>query len=180
MKLLLLNGSLRSGSVNGAVLNTVRHLAPPDIQPELYAGMATLPHFNPDDDHDPLPQAVTNLRTALAAADALLICTPEYAGALPGAFKNLLEWTVGSLVMNEKPVAWVNASTNPSGAKNAHHSLRIVLGYVNARIVQDACLDLPVARRLIGPDELIHDLAVRDALVQVVERLRQAAEGGRS
>ena len=53
--------------------------------------MATLPHFNPDADGEPLPAAVANLRAQVAAADAVLFCTPEYAGALPGTFKNLLE-----------------------------------------------------------------------------------------
>lgn len=57
--------------------------------------LAALPHFNPDDDRDPLPAAVRVLRTAIADVDAVLFCTPEYAGTLPGSFKNLLDWTVG-------------------------------------------------------------------------------------
>ena len=72
--------------------------------------MTDLPHFNPDDDHDPLPHAVADLRARIGAADAVLICTPEYAGALPGTFKNLLDWSVGGPEMYGKPVAWVNAS----------------------------------------------------------------------
>ena len=54
----------------------------------------------------------------------MLFSTPEYAGALPGSFKNLLDWTVGDDQpgsMNGKPVAWVNVS--PRGAEHAHESL---------------------------------------------------------
>jgi NADPH-dependent FMN reductase len=58
---------------------------------------ATLPRFNPDDDREgePVHAAIAELREHIAAADALVLCAPEYAGALPGALKNLLEWTVG-------------------------------------------------------------------------------------
>ena len=97
VSLLLVSGSLRAGSTNAAVLRTAAALAPDGVETVLYGGMAELPHFNPDDDAEgqPLHPAVAAMRDAVARADALLVCTPEYAGALPGALKNLLEWTVG-------------------------------------------------------------------------------------
>lgn len=54
--------------------------------------MRGLPHFDPDDDREgaPPPPPVAELRAEVATADALLLTTPEYAGALPGSFKNLL------------------------------------------------------------------------------------------
>src|SRR5436305_14857355 len=109
--LLLISGSLRDGSTNTAVLNTARMLAGDDVRTVLYGGMGELPHFNPDDDREgqPVHAAVAELRGQVAAADALLLCTPEYAGALPGALKNLLECTVGDGGTYRKPVAWINA-----------------------------------------------------------------------
>lgn len=88
----------------------------------------------------------------IAAADALLICTPEYAGALPGASKNLLEWTVGDAGTYRKPVAWINASgpAAPAGGADAHDSLRKVLGYLQADLVEDACVRLPLTRGAVG------------------------------
>ena len=68
------------------------------VEAEIYDGMGRLPHFNPDDDPADgvgLDAEVAALRAALGEADALLLSTPEYAGALPGSFKNLLDWTVG-------------------------------------------------------------------------------------
>lgn len=118
--------------------------------------MGELPHFNPDDDHegDPVHGAVAELRAQVTAADALLICTPEYAGALPGALKNLLEWTVGDASTYRKPVAWINASAGaaPTGAADAHDSLRKVLGYIHADTVDAAGARIPVTRDAIGPD----------------------------
>jgi len=90
----------------------------------LYDGLAGLPAFNPDNDHEPLPAPVADLRAHIAAADAVLFCTPEYAGALPGGFMNLLDWTVGGAEISRKPVAWVNVSSiaAPTGGADAHAS----------------------------------------------------------
>jgi NAD(P)H-dependent FMN reductase len=128
---LLISGSLREGSTNGAVLRTAAELAGDGVTTTLYGGMAKLPHFNPDDDREgePVHVAVADLRAQIAAADAVLLCTPEYAGALPGSLKNLLEWTVGDGGTYRKPIAWINASgpAAPTGGADAHDSLRKVL-----------------------------------------------------
>ena len=79
----------------------------------LYEGMADLPAFNPDLDGDPPPLTVVDLRQAIREADALLFSTPEYAGGLPGSFKNLLDWTVGDArpdSIYKKPVGWLNVA----------------------------------------------------------------------
>jgi chromate reductase len=64
MRLLLISGSLRDGSTNTATLRTVQAIAPQDIDTTLYGGMASLPHFNPDDDREgePVHPAVADLR----------------------------------------------------------------------------------------------------------------------
>src|SRR5437763_13340337 len=54
-RILLISGSLRDGSTNTAALRTAQAAAPEGVETELYAGLATLPHFNPDDDYEPLP-----------------------------------------------------------------------------------------------------------------------------
>jgi chromate reductase, NAD(P)H dehydrogenase (quinone) len=168
---LLINGSLRSGSTNAAVLATAAAVAGDRVQLFAYGAMASLPHFNPDDDADPLPPPVDDLRGQIAAADALLICTPEYAGALPGSFKNLLDWTVGGMAIQGKPVAWINASASPTGAEGAHQSLRTVLRYVDADIVEDACRHIPVVRAAVDQDGLIVDLEVRRQITEALGAL---------
>src|SRR4051794_25382569 len=134
--LLLVSGSLRAGSTNAAVLRTAEALAPDGVETVLYGRLAELPHFNPDDDAEgrPVHPAVAAMRAAVARADAILVCTPEYAGALPGALKNLLEWTVGDAGTYDKPVGWINAAgpAAPTGGADAHDSLRKVLGYGHA------------------------------------------------
>lgn len=176
-RVLLISGSLRSGSTNTALLRTVQAVAPDGLVAVLYEGLGDLPLFNPDDDVDPLHPAVAGLRAQIQSADALLISTPEYAGALPGSFKNLLEWTVGGGEIYTKPVAWVNASSSPTGATNAHQSLRVVLGYVGASIVESACAHVPITRDAVGADGLVADPLTRGRLAEILTELaRYVAE----
>ncbi len=175
--LLLVSGSLRAGSTNAAVLRTAAMLVPDGARAVLFDGMGSLPHFNPDDDAEGamVDPAVAALREGVAAADALLICTPEYAGALPGALKNLLEWTVGDAGTYDKPVAWINAAgpAAPTGAADAHESLRKVLGYVHADVVEAACARVPLTRGDVGSDGLVTTPAAREAIAGAVAALIQ-------
>lgn len=164
-RVLLICGSLRAGSTNSALLRTARAVAPDGIEAIPYEGMGDLPHFNPDDDPvgGPVHAAVAHLRAQLASADALLICTPEYAGALPGSFKNLLDWTVGGGETYGMAIGWVNVSgpASPTGAAGAHDSLRSVLTYTGSDIVEASCVRIAVARGAVGDDGLIDDPGIR-------------------
>jgi NAD(P)H-dependent FMN reductase len=174
--ILLLSGSLRAGSTNEAVLRTARAVAPPHLRTVTYEGLAGLPHFNPDDDRDPLPAPVAELRAAIDEAAAILVCSPEYAGTLPGSFKNLLDWTVGGTEISDKPVAWVNAAAAGRG-EGAEATLRMVLGYTGARIVEEACARIPVERAMVGADGIITDVAVRERIGRVLGELAAVADG---
>jgi len=167
MRILLISGSTRDGSGNTAALRTIRALTPDGVTAELYAGLAALPAFNPDDDHDPLPPAVGELRARIAAADSVLFCTPEYAGTLPGSLKNLLDWTVGGGEMYGKPVGWVNVAAEGRG-RGAEEHLAIVLGYVGTVAVEGACVRLPVPRAAVGADGTVLDPRIRAGLASVV------------
>ncbi len=167
MRLLLLSGSTRSGSTNNAALAAVAAAAPPHWVTDLYSGLADLPAFNPDNDvPERLPKPVVNLRKRIGSADVVLICTPEYAGTLPGAFKNLLDWTVGGVEMSERRVAWMNVAA-PSRGHGAIQTLELVLRYVGATLLENACCDIPVPSASIGTDGTVNDsrLAARLGII---------------
>ena len=166
-RILLVSGSIRSGSTNTALLRAALAASPPGVEARLFEAMTDLPHFNPDDDVDPLPAAVVHLRSEIAAADAVLFCTPEYAGALPGTFKNLLDWTVGGPEMYGKPVAWVNASSSPTRGAKAHESLETVLRTIHADVAAEACRHVEVARGRVV-DGLVTDPGARDGIAEVL------------
>jgi NAD(P)H-dependent FMN reductase len=172
--LLLICGSVRAGSTNAAVLRTAAQLAPSDVTVTSYDELASLPHFNPDDDGENLPTPVAQLRARLGEASGLLFCTPEYAGALPGSFKNLLDWSVGGGEMSGKPVGWINCSWAHTGAAGAYAELRTVLTYTDSVIVEPACAEVPVTRNDLGADGLIADPAIRARLAEVMAALAAA------
>jgi NAD(P)H-dependent FMN reductase len=169
-RILLITGSTRGASTNTAALRTIGAVAPPGVTVVLYEGLAGLPAFNPDDDGDSPPTPVTELRKEIAAADAVVFSTPEYAGTLPGSFKNLLDWTVGDGGLYGKPVAWVNVANQGRGG-GAQATLDTVLGYVGAAVSEAACRRLPVARDWVSPDGEITDAGFRAAMAEVAATL---------
>jgi NAD(P)H-dependent FMN reductase len=161
------------------MLRTAADIAPDGVTCSIYDGLAGLPAFNPDEDHHPLPAEVEQLRIAIHAVDAIVFCTPEYAGALPGSLKNLLDWTIGDDQpgsIDDKPVGWINAS--PRGSRGAHDELRTVLSYAHARVVDAACVVVPVSGAMIGEDGLIEDEQARASLLRALEALAGFVTGG--
>src|SRR3954463_8564500 len=78
MKILTLCGSLRIRSSNRAILRAYAAVAPANLQVGHFEGLGTLPHFNPDLDGETVPAEVAELRQLVAAADAIVMSTPEY------------------------------------------------------------------------------------------------------
>ena len=144
MRILALSGSLRRDSYNTQLLRAAVELVPAGAVLELYDGLAVLPPY--DADIAPAPAAVVDLRARLAAADAVLIATPEYNGSIPGQLKNALDWASRPFpdsALRNKPIALTGASTGSYGAMWAQADLRRVLGVVGARVVGE---ELPVAK----------------------------------
>jgi len=175
---LLVSGSLRQGSTNTAALRTAMVMSPAGVRARLYDGSASLPAFNPDHEAGSLPKPAAELRAAVRAADALVFSVPEYAGGLPGAFKNLLDWLIGDdqpRSLYEKPVGWINVS--PRGAVHAYDSLRIVLSYANALVVEEACVHVPISGSGIDAAGLVADPAADRQIVEALAAVAARAVG---
>jgi chromate reductase len=152
--ILAISGSLREGSSNTQILKLLGTWLPGNINYIIYNGMGSLPHFNPPGEDDILPNTVQQLHNQLNAADAVIICTPEYAFGLPGSFKNLLDWTVGTGNFVDKPVAVITAS---SQGTYAHPALLTILGAISANIVEGATLLISFIRAKMDKDGQITD-----------------------
>jgi chromate reductase len=159
MRVLGLSGSLRRDSHNTRLLLLAGRLLPPGAELELYEGLKAIPPYDADDDVEPAPAAVADLREAIAAADAVLVATPEYNGSLSGVLKNALDWAsrpVGESVLRFKPVAVIGASTGMFGAVWAQAEARKVLSTIGARVIDR---EVPVARAqyAFGPEGRLED-----------------------
>ena len=69
-------------------------------------------------------------------------------------------------------MAWLNVSAR--GATHAHDSLRKVLGYVGAEVVEPACVEVPVTNTMVGVDGLVNDASVVSRLAQALTLLCDA------
>lgn len=151
LDILALSGSLRAASLNTALLRAAILLAPAGMNISVYDRLAALPAFNPDIDPATAPDVMALLSRA-ERADGLLIACPEYARGIPGAFKNALDWLVGSTRFAGKPVALFNASPR---ATEAQAALRLVLETMALVIVEPASMTVP----LPGPDATAAEIA---------------------
>jgi chromate reductase, NAD(P)H dehydrogenase (quinone) len=145
LNVLALCGSLREASVNAALLRAAARLAQPGADIEIADWLGRLPLYNPDledvIDEREVPRAVHALRLAVAAADAVLIASPEYAHGVSGTIKNALDWLVSFEPFIHKPVAVLNASPR---ATLADASLRETLRTMNAALVGERSFELPL------------------------------------
>jgi NAD(P)H-dependent FMN reductase len=171
-RLMLICGSVRAGSTNAAALRCAAESLPAGVTALSYQQLGELPHFNPDLDVDPPPAPVAELRRAIAGSSAVLFSTPEYAGALPGSLKNLLDWTIGGGELSGKPVGWINSSDR--GAAGAYAELATVLRYAGARIVPAGCARVVVSRSEVDAAGAISQPAIRAAISEVVQALHTA------
>jgi chromate reductase, NAD(P)H dehydrogenase (quinone) len=140
MRVLGLSGSLRRDSHNTALLRHAGDLFEAEgAEFEIYNGLRDIPPYDEDDDAVGAPDAVSRIREAVRAADAVFFVTPEYNSSIPGALKNALDWLSRPFVTNPlryKPVAVIGASSGMFGAVWAQAELRKVLGAIGARVTE--------------------------------------------
>jgi chromate reductase len=173
MKVLAISGSLRRDSHNTQLLRAAAELLPDGVELELWDSLKDVPPYDEDDDIEPAPEAVAELRDAIAGADAILFATPEYNHSLPGQLKNALDWASRPLATNplrNKPVAVVGASMGAFGAVWAQAELRKVLAATGARVVEGE-VAVGHAQQRFDEDGRLADDDLREQLGEVVDGL---------
>ena len=158
MRILGIAGSVRRGSHNRRLIRAAGGTLPSGIELVEWDGLAGLPIFDEDMENDP-PAAVQDLLDAIAAADALLIATPEYNASVPGGLKNALDWASRPFqdnVLKDKPSAVIGASTGLFGAVWAQAEVRKALKASGAHALES---ELPVglADSAFNPDDTLAD-----------------------
>jgi len=134
--------------------------------------IGTLPFFNEDLEATADPEFVRQFKEAISHANAILIATPEYNGAVPGVLANAIDWAsrpTGRSVLRNKPVAVMGAVLGRSGSANAQAALRGVLSRVGAVVVPDPQVLVPNASRLFDEQVNLRDEDTREEIRQLVE-----------
>src|SRR5919106_4174718 len=176
MRILAIAGSLRRDSHNKQLLRRAALLLPEGVELDRFEQLKAIPPYDADDDTASAPAPVQAIRNSIAAAEALLIATPEYNASIPGVLKNALDWASRPFPDNAlrgKPTAVVGASTGLFGAVWAQAEVRKVLGVIGADVVD---LEVPVGRADSAFDDgRLLDSELHAALAKLVNVLSARA-----
>jgi chromate reductase len=136
IKVLGIAGSLRKASFNRAALKAAQGLMPAGSNLEIF-DLPDVPGFNQDQEKNP-PVQITNLKSRIRAADAVLFVTPEYNYSIPGVLKNTIDWASRPYADNAwkgKPAAVMGASIGALGSARAQYHLRQCLVFLDMPVV---------------------------------------------
>ena len=135
-KLLGISGSLRKASTNTLLVHNAARVFGAD---EFTLADIDFPLYNGDlEDAEGIPAKVQTLSDQIAAADAVIISTPEYNKAISGVLKNALDWvsrTKGN-PWNGKPLAIMSAAAGRAGGERTQFSLRLAMMAFRPDILQ--------------------------------------------
>lgn len=168
------SGSLRKGSFNAALLRAAAAAMPDGSRLQIMS-IAAFPLYNADDEtaHG-VPAEVAALKQAIAAADGLLIATPEYNNSIPGVTKNALDWLTRPpadipRVFGGKPVALVGASPGGFGTILSQNAWLPVLRTIGAELWTGGRLMVSRAGSVFDADGAIADARTGELLRSYME-----------
>ncbi|MER7795620.1 NADPH-dependent FMN reductase [Streptomyces sp. NPDC097640] len=179
VRILALVGSLRAGSHNRQLAETAVKLAPEGVEIQIHEGLADIPFYNEDIDVEgSVPEAAAKLRAATAAADAVLLFSPEYNGTMPGVLKNAIDWLsrpYGVGAIGGKPVAVIGTAFGQYGGVWAHDDARKSVGIAGGTVVEDIKLAIPSSVTRFAEVHPENDPEVTGQLNDVLARLVKEA-----
>jgi chromate reductase len=174
IRLLGISGSLRQASFNSALLRAAQASLPPETELELKT-LHGIPLYDGDvEARDGAPPSVAALKSAIIAADGLLLATPEYNNGIPGVFKNAIDWLSrppadSPRIFAAKPVALIGASPGPYGTILSQAAWQPVLKSLRTNLWTGGRILVARANVAFGEDGLLKDEA---AQLQLREFLR--------
>jgi NAD(P)H-dependent FMN reductase len=143
----VLVGSLRADSVNRKLAEKLRDTAPTGVVLDIVDGLERLPFYNEDiDSTDGAPSAATLVRARVAAADRVLVVTPEYNGTMPAVLNNAIDWLsrpYGAGALVAKPFAVVGTTPTPYGGRWAHADANRSANVAGAVVLEDLTVSQP-------------------------------------
>lgn len=167
-------GSTRKGSLNAAVLRAAAAEMPAASELRIES-IGAIPLYNADEEaaHG-IPDSVARLKELIAAADALLLVTPEYNNSIPGVAKNAIDWLSRPAadipkVFGQKPVAIAGASPGGFGTVLAQSAWLPVFKTLGAQVWSGGRLLVSRANTVVDQHGEITDAATRQNIRSFVQ-----------
>lgn len=171
-EVIAISGSLRKDSFNTALIHSAVSMFPENISAGSIDG---IPLYNQDIEAESgIPPAVEELKNKIAAADGLLIATPEYNNAMPGVLKNAVDWLSRPpsdipRVFHGKPVAITGASPGGFGTILAQNAWLPVLRTLKTKTWFEGRLMVSRVSGLVDENGVLTDEATRTRLREFLE-----------
>lgn len=165
-------GSLRKDSYNKGALRAAQDLCPEGAKIEIY-DIAGLPLFNQDEERNPTPK-VTEFKHKIRAAEAILLCTPEYNYGVPGVMKNALDVAsrpYGDNAWSGKPVALMSAAMGVAGGIRAQYQIRQCFVFLNMDAVVQPEVAIASAPQRFDEKGNLTDETSKKMIRQLLENL---------
>ena len=176
-----ISGSLRKNSFNTALLRAAAAMMP-DGSKLIVGEIKNIPLYDGDlEAANGVPAAVDALKDAIAAADGLLIATPEYNNSMPGVLKNAIDWLSRppadiKRVFAGKPVALMGASPGGFGTILSQNAWLPVLRTLGMQPWFGGRLMVSRAQSVFDDSGEITDQAIRQQLGKFAEGFVQFAQ----
>ena len=174
VKVLGFAGSLRSGSLNRALLRAAVERAPTGLRIDPF-DLIEIPLYNGDVEAAGDPEPVARFKAAIRAADGVLMVTPEYNHGVPGVMKNAIDWAsrppLGA-ALDRKPVAIIGASPGITGSARGQSQLRQAFEFTNSYAMPQPELLVFRAHEKFDADGQLTDEATRAHLAKFLEAFR--------
>jgi NAD(P)H-dependent FMN reductase len=176
MRIIGIAGSWRTRSYNSALLRAAAEVTPKEMQVEI-ASIADFPIYDGDlESEHGIPAPVTRVKEAIAAADGLLLATPEYNNSIPGVLKNAIDWLTRPpkdipRVFGDKPVAIMGATPGAGGTRFAQAAWLPVMRTLKTRIFTASSMYLAHAGQAFDDQGMLIDEKTKKILTDYMAQL---------
>lgn len=180
-----ISGSLRRQSFNTALLRAAAGMMPQGTTLQI-ADISAVPLYNADiESSEGIPPVIAQLKGKIAAANGLLLATPEYNNAMSGVLKNTIDWlsrpaTDIPAVFGGRAVAVMGASPGPFGTLLAQNAWLPVLRTLRTRPWFEGRLIVSRAGTVFNDSGELVDEKTRGQLQQFIEGFVQFASEART
>ena len=182
LRVLVFAASLRADSLNAKLAALAARIAEQNGAAVEHTSMRDfdVPSFDGDvESAQGMPAGAQELRRRIEENDAFIVSSPEYNGSMPGAFKNLIDWTsrFRPQPFDGRHGLLMSASPSMVGGNRGLWALRMPLEHLGARIYPDMFSLAQAHKALVGGD--IADPALRARFEKTIESFLSLAEAAR-
>ncbi|OJI93168.1 chromate reductase [Planktotalea frisia] len=177
LKILGISGSLREGSFNTQLMKAaIASYGAADVE----IADLNLPLYDGDLEAKGIPDAVTKLGAQIAAADAIIVASPEYNKGISGVLKNALDWAsrVPGDGLRSKPTLLIGAAAGRTGGETAYFMTRNCLSQLGAVVLATPAVLVAGAHNEFNEDGTLKSEQYQKSLDNGVAALRKVTLNG--